>query len=482
MNTQKLSALTIIISLAFGGLSGQQQGSDIEIQADIVVEAHPLEDLVESFKLDSISDTIVEIDESATFDISLDDVHRASITEVDGTNDLSSNGFIYGERDYPVTFEALALASYGVAPDSEDAETIFISPAMEVKDTNGETVYFAFNITSEINDPAYVLVGAHTRIPLLPEPIIGSFLNPDCEFMYLIIAGLTCEIDKIVTVVDTHDTLTVTELADLIVQDKAILSSTDRVELNELELENQTMLNFLAAMSGEERNDAIGKQYAGQSGSGYGQISTPATYLKSRYGGTWTLSTFSQLPMPNFTMQTIDDLAPSSGHCIPTAVTRGFAHARNNKGFTKITTGNQQLFKEVRVVSVKNGFKNGNCSTCGVAPNRIEQIIERVGDDQGYPKTDSKWIGVFSWSNTVKSSIRERNPLILTFVRGTYGSHGVTVFGWAEYKSDKGKTARLLKVYDGWTSSVRYVDFDAFTTVGSRDFSLASFYPIIVKK
>lgn len=44
---------------------------------------------------------------------------------------------------------------------------------------------------------------------------------------------------------------------------------------------------------------------------------------------------------------------------------------------------------------------------------------------------------------------------------GYYGNHTVTVCGYAKY-DQSGIPHNMIQVYDGWTSSRRYIDYEAF--------------------
>jgi hypothetical protein len=61
-----------------------------------------------------------------------------------------------------------------------------------------------------------------------------------------------------------------------------------------------------------------------------------------------SLKSSQTLAMPSFTMQNIDDLAPSTSHCVPTAITRAFNY-EYWQGFTRIMSSSLQLFKEVQL-------------------------------------------------------------------------------------------------------------------------------------
>lgn len=57
----------------------------------------------------------------------------------------------------------------------------------------------------------------------------------------------------------------------------------------------------------------------------------------------------------------------------------------------------------------------------------------------------------------------------MNIARGYYGNHTVTVCGYAIYKRTKKylgikttKTYNMVQVYDGWSTSKKYIDYSAF--------------------
>lgn len=422
-----------------------------------------------------------EVDLNNEFELTIDDLHLASLTPAGTEGSFSDHSFLYGSYNYPVSYETIALAELGINPfDNASHAYEILSPSIQLKDSTGELAYLGFNIEDGNHDTSHVLVGAHTRVPLATSLKALNKLDSGCAYTLLTDLSLLCEKSGSFSLANPEKSISSNQALEILEKDRKDLYDADLYALNEIEIESKIALNNLASFSKTSGEiPAIGA-YSGQTRNGYGGITSPTSYLNDRYGGKWSRTEGASLPMPSFTMKQISTTAKS--HCVPTAITRTFAHARDSKKLTKITKGNTTLFKEVRSTALKNGFKEGgsDCKTCGVAPNKIEGMVERVGDDQGYPKTDSKWIGAFTWNGTVKSSIKEKNPMILTFVGGTYKSHAVTVSGWASYKSDKGKTAKMIAVYDGWDGAIRWVDYDAFTLPG-KDFTAASFYPVIVK-
>ena len=124
----------------------------------------------------------------------------------------------------------------------------------------------------------------------------------------------------------------------------------------------------------------------------------------------------------------------------------------------------------------------------GTFPTKINNIIDDVLDYYGYSKSYSDGIYVWSFGGEVKDEIDNNRPVVMNIARGYYGNHSVTVCGYAIYKSKHDflwtsytKTHDLIRVYDGWTTSTRYIDYEAFAyDLISSGFG--SFNTIIMKK
>ncbi|WP_370801795.1 hypothetical protein [Eubacterium ventriosum] len=72
----------------------------------------------------------------------------------------------------------------------------------------------------------------------------------------------------------------------------------------------------------------------------------------------------------------------------------------------------------------------------------------------------------------------------MNILGGYYGNHSVTVCGYIEYRKKHkiGKVSyysyyRMIEVYDGWSSTRHYIDYNAFARS-----QLGSFNTTIMKK
>ena len=132
--------------------------------------------------------------------------------------------------------------------------------------------------------------------------------------------------------------------------------------------------------------------------------------------------------------------------------------------------------------------KYGYTEKGGTWPTKINNIIDDVLEDYGYSKSYSKGIYVWTFSGQVKKEIDNKRPVVMNIVRGYYGNHSVTVCGYSIYKSKHKlligsytKTHNMICTYDGWKSTRRYIDYEAFAyDLISSGFG--SFNTVIMKK
>lgn len=220
------------------------------------------------------------------------------------------------------------------------------------------------------------------------------------------------------------------------------------------------------------------KKYKGQETGayGYGGIVSPYDYVKDRYGGSISVSQAKTLTMRNFVMS---DLEGNANNCSLVAITRVLNYYSLN-GYKKIPTNNLKLYKKVKSVGKKYGYT----ASKGTGPTKINNIVNDVTKYYGYGK--SKCNGIYLWwyNGQVKGEIDKNRPVIMNIVGGYYGNHSVTVCGYIEYRKKHkiGKVSyysyyRMIEVYDGWSSTRHYIDYNAFARS-----QLGSFNTTIMKK
>lgn len=214
----------------------------------------------------------------------------------------------------------------------------------------------------------------------------------------------------------------------------------------------------------------LGSTYTGQV-SGYAVNSDVYGYVNSRYGSGWTLKTTKTVSSVGSALL-MNNFRPGVGCCTITALTYVFDYHRRNSGKTKIPSNIQTLFTDIENVAVTHGY---NKTTGGTNPLKINNIINDVWKKYGYTGSGTS-VYVFTQSDFT-TEINNNRPALLNITFGYYGNHSVSMVGYRIYSGSTwlGSSERLfLKVYDGWTTADRFIDYEAITNPTSGDFSTLS--------
>ncbi len=200
---------------------------------------------------------------------------------------------------------------------------------------------------------------------------------------------------------------------------------------------------------------------------GYGGIYDTSAYVNDKYKNGWVSSNWGTLE-PNVPKFLMKDLETDANNCVLTAITRVFAYYRDNYGKDSIPD-DATLYSDIKAIAEGYGYSNET----GTFPTKINNIINDTFKKYGY---EGEGKSIYVWDfNTVKTEIDAGRPLLFNIAFGYYGDHTVSVVGYSEFTRSNGwfrETKRFIKVYDGWTQSNRYIDYDLIN-IGS--FSTAKF-------
>lgn len=395
---------------------------------------------------------------------------------------------MYGEpinEEKGLTTAKIQLAShYNVEiKDFKNIEDVHIENKMLLYDANEVNTYIGYNY--RIGDECgYITIAAHTRATLIKEVKEGCQLPSGYEKVYYLSEGEFYFKDNQGYRLLNYDKISDEELEILKKERIKVYYFFTREILANIELDTISMLNnsiYLQEEIGNVTDDALSKskKYKGQDGTGYGGITDPEKYLKDRYGGTISKSSTKSLWMASFICSKFE----TEGNCTLVAITRILDYYRK-EGYNKIPLIQQDIYDDVLKVAKKYGFTESK----GTMPTKINNIIDKVLDNYGYPKSYSKGIYVWNFKENVKKEIDKDRPVIMNIARGYYGGHTVTVCGYGIYKSKHKmligsykKTHNLIQVYDGWECTKRYIDYEAFAfDLISSGFG--SFNTVIMKK
>ncbi|MCI1676280.1 MAG: C39 family peptidase [Ancrocorticia sp.] len=196
----------------------------------------------------------------------------------------------------------------------------------------------------------------------------------------------------------------------------------------------------------------------------FGRIENPERYLTDRYGAHEIERVASQ--------RLVVDMFPMSdfggrNDCVPVAITRVFDYYRG-RGYGMIPA-REELYED----AVRLARRRGYTRLWGTVPVFIAGMMRTMAASYGYTHTEARGVYAWSWRRTVIPEIDAGRPLILNMVRGSYGSHTVTVIGYETFTyavashgphvlaSPARRTKRMVVVADGWMAAPRWIDFDA---------------------
>lgn len=267
--------------------------------------------------------------------------------------------------------------------------------------------------------------------------------------------------------------------------DRALIDKNGKVLLTEtIRQKDGTSIvkDIKIQLNGQERN-----------AKGYGQIVVPELYvytkvaerlksLKPLSGGNIKAyeSCIGSLTgnktvtnVPGFTM---NDFVYGVNNCVLTGTTRIIETLINRRSVMKtLIQYDKQVYDTVESIAGRSYDYN---NTAGVPfPTDNDNLVKDALNKYGFLLYDAKNKYLYDANfNAMKESVYNNMPFLLNCsaqyvntecvnirVTGnpTYADHTVTGIGYQEYSTVVG-SVNLIKVYDGWSSSPRYIDYDEF--------------------
>ncbi len=130
-----------------------------------------------------------------------------------------------------------------------------------------------------------------------------------------------------------------------------------------------------------------------------------------------------------------------------------------NEGYMKIPDDITLIYKDVREIAVGYGYK----PDYGTFPTKkINNIVEDSFKKWGYTCNSTNYYLYSWWGYT--NEINNDRPFVLNLTSGTYSNHSITVYGYNEYDVPGVIEALFLLVYDNWSTSTRYIDYNVMLT------------------
>lgn len=200
-------------------------------------------------------------------------------------------------------------------------------------------------------------------------------------------------------------------------------------------------------------------QISGQSG--YGGITDPYTYVNDRYGTGWSYNSGNFL---SATAHLMSEFESNANNCTLTAITTCFEYQRSI-GQSGIPSSTSTLYTDVQTIAKNYGYT----ASAGTDPTYADDIVTDLWHKYNHSTGRGNNDYVCTWS-TVTSEIDQNRPFLTNIAFGYYANHTITVTGYCVYTRNwYDNNKEFLRVFDGWTTSTRYIDWDvlSYSTFGS---------------
>ena len=357
----------------------------------------------------------------------------------------------YGK--YAIWFVANELSN----EDNEWTEKTRISNVVPMKTLDNTIIGYTFELKTTGKDTGYIFVKYNEEY----NQIGIAEYSPNAKPLYLEakIKGNIRDVYSVGTgeylVLSTNNKLYDIEGNEV---DKNIIAQekpTKKIKVNAL---NDSLKELHASI--DEWMVGYDGQLTKADGTNAG-ITNPLAYLKSRYGGTWTVKEEKILAVTAYLQEGFS--STDINNCVLSSVTTVLNYYRSNKGYSKIPSNVYTIYSDVKAIAIKHGY---NPSTeNGVDPFKINNIVTDSFAKYGYSVSgNSDYVLTFG---TFKGEIDNNRPVLFSNMHGYYTNHNFVVRGYRIYESGIISTKNLLRVNDNWTTSERWYDYSAFGCCGS---------------
>lgn len=196
--------------------------------------------------------------------------------------------------------------------------------------------------------------------------------------------------------------------------------------------------------------------------SGYGGIEDLAEYINANYGPGWAESETVSINGINSFTQT--ELEKASNNCTLASITRIMKYY-SDIGYINIPQNVTEIYKKVREIGIKHGY---NPNKSGVfrdlfvyTPWEIDNMVCDTWKAFGYSNGSASnyYLGKLT---IIKSSITNLNPLLFNIAFGDYKNHTVSIIGYKLFSQQGHRDLIFVKIFDGWSETVRFIDLKKF--------------------
>jgi len=200
----------------------------------------------------------------------------------------------------------------------------------------------------------------------------------------------------------------------------------------------------------------------GEPFNGYGGIEDLGLYVATEYGAAWKLHKLQTLTgIGTFTQGRCEAGAPN---CTLASIARIMLY-HAGRGWNGIPDDLNEVYRVVRKIGVAHGYDPGESGIIRdifiYTPFEIDNMVRDAWEAFGYPKGIGDNDYFKKW-RTIREQIDLNQPLLLSMSIGDYEGHTVSVTGYAIYRNGQDCEKEFVQVLDGWSETVRYVDWDKF--------------------
>ena len=206
-----------------------------------------------------------------------------------------------------------------------------------------------------------------------------------------------------------------------------------------------------------------------QEESGYGKIVVPELYMYSTYGSgklkdSNNISNVTGVNINNKTQSQYEN-GNNINNCTLTSITKILEYYQK-LGNMGIPLNDQDIYDEVKnIAKDKYGYSDekGVPESVAIKLQNGSILTDSWKGLAGYYHGKGNDLFTVNANLTIKNQVDKGNPFMLNIVSGTYVSHTITGVGYQDYTiSNSNKNIMLIEVYDNYSNTARYIDFNRF--------------------
>ena len=367
----------------------------------------------------------------------------------------------------------------------EDTE---LETIVEMYNLNDEVNSYTFDLKNNDEPNGYVVVSANTDLGIIleysdvAEPMYKDFDSEYEKIIYTAPLEYYLSIEEDIFEIGSKKTGKYNRKGsreNSSNQQRKVDRKDLKDNFNRNRNDKQSNRNFVNNIRNTVEDDVVDiflgrSSYSGQV-DGYVTNSNVHSYVNDRYGSGWSLESSSTVSNAGSPLL-MNSFPGNSNHCTITALTYVFDYHRRNSGKTNIPNNINTLFNDIKDIATSHGYTPSG----GTPFWNVSNIINDVWDEYNHSGSGNS---VYAFTqNTFKNEVDNNRPALLNITAGHYGYHTVTMVGYRVYSKSTwyGSSERLfLRVYDGWTTNTRYIDYNAITSFTSGDYSTLSISRVI---